>query len=785
MLLSALSVLMCVSMLVGSTFAWFTDSVTSGINKIVAGNLDIELEYYNGTEWLTVENATDLFSDENWEPGHAEVVYLKLSNLGSLDLKYQLGINIDNEISSVSVVNDEPFKLSDFILFSVVDGINGETAAFASRDAAIEAARDVTDGNKALSTQYFEADRMEAGQAPVYMALVLYIPKSVGNEMNFKKGAAVPTIDLGIKLVATQLASEEDSFGSDYDKDAWHPEMIIFTTDDLQAALEYGTDAQLGADIAVNDNVVLTANLDLGGKTLSAGSITATEDVEIINGTLVMPEDNKVYAQNGVTITLEDVVIDSDKISAYAGVGGTLVMNDVVFENTATSNPIQNYGGTLVMDNVTVAQSGDANTAWYSSAVQVINLIKYNAETGKYEILSQANTTINGGTYTGKKAVMISAPGGNVTINGGTFVGSEYAIQADFSPQNYTYGENYESVITINGGNFTGNIRATAAAKVVITGGNFSVDPTAYLAEGYIAVANADGTYTVKIDAVTGSDLIDKMKDPTATTIIAGENIDLNDTTYRDSSTMNSFTVKDGKTLNLNENSFVRPDGGSGSGIIIPANATTTVKNGSVVNEGDMTAVDIAVGACATFDHVDFVGNGDSMIRLRASNTAKTTIIFKDCTFKNAGVELAGMNGACEIDVQFIGCTFEGTYKMYDENGNALTDKHGHVHYTKKLISASSNYLFGNITFDTCTLDYDASEYRYTNSNGVIELSGTSNSYNETITLTLKNVTVSCKNALPVKYTSSAYKKNIVFVEEGTNTYTNNGVLVNHDGSAK
>ena len=50
LLLSALSLLMCVSMLIGSTFAWFTDSVTSGNNKIVAGNLDVALYHTNGTD---------------------------------------------------------------------------------------------------------------------------------------------------------------------------------------------------------------------------------------------------------------------------------------------------------------------------------------------------------------------------------------------------------------------------------------------------------------------------------------------------------------------------------------------------------------------------------------------------------------------------------------------------------------------------------------------------------------------------------------------------------------
>lgn len=43
LLLSILSMILCISMLLGTTYAWFTDSVTSGKNRINAGNLDVEL----------------------------------------------------------------------------------------------------------------------------------------------------------------------------------------------------------------------------------------------------------------------------------------------------------------------------------------------------------------------------------------------------------------------------------------------------------------------------------------------------------------------------------------------------------------------------------------------------------------------------------------------------------------------------------------------------------------------------------------------------------------------
>ena len=91
LLSSVISLLLCVAMLIGATFAWFTDSVTTGQNKIVAGNLDVELEYStDGANWNTVYENTNLFKPADqtlWEPGHTEYVYLRVRNAGSLALR--------------------------------------------------------------------------------------------------------------------------------------------------------------------------------------------------------------------------------------------------------------------------------------------------------------------------------------------------------------------------------------------------------------------------------------------------------------------------------------------------------------------------------------------------------------------------------------------------------------------------------------------------------------------------------------------------------------------------
>ncbi len=234
LLMSALSLLMCVSMLIGSTFAWFTDSVTSGNNIIKSGNLDIELEYWNGTTWADVKDATDILTNKLWEPGVTEVAYLRVANAGSLALKYQLGINILNEIAGKNQAN-ETFKLSDYIMFGVVENVNGETDAYTKDDAGRTEAIAAVTGAKKISAGYTKADSMIAGKE-LYLALVVYMPTSVDNVANHN-GTDVPQIDLGINVFATQMTAEEDSFNNQYDAAApWtgiipeaQPESLVLT----------------------------------------------------------------------------------------------------------------------------------------------------------------------------------------------------------------------------------------------------------------------------------------------------------------------------------------------------------------------------------------------------------------------------------------------------------------------------------------------------------------------------------------------------------------------------
>ena len=111
LLASVLSVVVCAAMLAGSTFAWFTDSVTSAGNIIKSGNLKVALEWANGTEALDMATWKDastgpIFNYSLWEPGYTEVRHVRISNKGNLALKYEIRIVANGEVSKLADVID-------------------------------------------------------------------------------------------------------------------------------------------------------------------------------------------------------------------------------------------------------------------------------------------------------------------------------------------------------------------------------------------------------------------------------------------------------------------------------------------------------------------------------------------------------------------------------------------------------------------------------------------------------------------------------------------------------
>ncbi len=348
---SMLSVVLCAGMLIGTTFAWFTDSVTCGRNQIVAGNLDVELEYATvvdtqaGTlsEWKTVQDATDLFADGLWEPGYAQVVYLRVENLGTLAVKYQLSVNIDAQTPGVNVAGEE-FLLSDYLQYGMV---KGQQTSFATRADAIAAV-----GNPVSLDTYTQAGNLLAGADPEYLALVVYMPETVGNEANYR-GQTAPKIELGVNLVATQDTVESDSFDNQYDVSA-----AITTESALKDALENGGSIMLFDNIVLTQDVNITKDVtvDLNGNTLSIDTLELNAgNATFTNGTIVT-EDNfdKIDIRPGanvpVTLQISDVKFVNERDHGNAVGSGVGNLTDDVLQTYTGGN-----GGriSLIVENCT------------------------------------------------------------------------------------------------------------------------------------------------------------------------------------------------------------------------------------------------------------------------------------------------------------------------------------------------------------------------------------------------------------------------------------------------
>ena len=200
-ILSVASLTLCVLMLIGTTFAWFTDSVTSGNNKITAGNLDIELYHSNGTVAdEAVTDSTKLFDVDFWEPGAVSYENFKVENIGTLDLKYDLAL----VFGEFNTVKDETYSLKDMLKAAVIDGTFSGSREDAEK-LEFKPLEDIVAENETLSV----------GASKEFAVVIYWEPNAneVDDLYNLNNGKLSSDgeplyIELGISLDATQLAAE-------------------------------------------------------------------------------------------------------------------------------------------------------------------------------------------------------------------------------------------------------------------------------------------------------------------------------------------------------------------------------------------------------------------------------------------------------------------------------------------------------------------------------------------------------------------------------------------------
>lgn len=254
---SIIALMLCFAMLLGTTFAWFTDSVTSDNNQIVAGNLDVELYHTNATvSNETVEGATDLFADVDagrWEPGAIAYEKFTVANEGNLAFKYQFALSATNP----TVVDGVSFAS---LLKVAVVGPNFDYSR--------EKIAQITEWESLAS--FFLYGQLEEGATETHGIVIWWEPSANDNLFNMNNGKTIEAkVDLGVTLIATQLGSEYDSFGNDYDSSA----------DGFVSTLYgFGSESDLNAFGGASSNL----GVENGSAVVNgAGATNTTENVEM------------------------------------------------------------------------------------------------------------------------------------------------------------------------------------------------------------------------------------------------------------------------------------------------------------------------------------------------------------------------------------------------------------------------------------------------------------------------------------------------------------------------
>ena len=448
---SVMAMVLCLAMLVGATFAWFTDTASTGVNKIQAGNLDVQLVDENGNslegKTLEFKKAANAAEGEAvlWEPGctyELPAVYVK--NNGKLALKYKVTIT----------------------------GINGS--------AKLNDVIDWTINDADLSADH----SLAAGATSEALTIKGHMKESAGNEyMN-------ESIDgIAITVAATQDTVESDSFHNQYDANAEYP-ITVTTGDELQTIVNNATapvNVVLMNSITTNNFVIpedKDVTLDLNGRTvtnaeshtiLNKGHLTLKDSSADKSGQIISLKGNTAALRNGDNAVC---VVEGGTISRDGANGNTWHVVENFGKMTFNGGKVvlKNGNGFAITNGWNYFDPGASTT----HAVMEINALELDtdssgikncrygdltvndvnvASTGYWALSNDylGTAVINGGTFTSTSFKAVSN-GAAMTVNGGTFDGT-----AGFFVQSYA------TSTVLNGGTYT-NMNVDALADYVGTG---------------------------------------------------------------------------------------------------------------------------------------------------------------------------------------------------------------------------------------------------------------------------------------------------------------------------
>ena len=365
---SALAILMCVAMLVGTTFAWFTDTASTAVNKIQAGNLDIELQMKdNDGNWVNAEGKTLPFLVEGkipaegtqilWEPGCTYFVpAVRVLNKGNLAVKFEYIPEALGVSGKLAEVLELVFKTFD------------------------------NDGNENPDVE-IEPDVLKPGEFSPAWSFGYHMLETAGNE--YQNATAT---GMCVTVVATQATYEKDSIDDQYDKDATYP------------VVEAANLADELNELADGSVITVTGTVDTAltiGKPVTINNLTATAPVTIASNGVTLnaanieykaPKTPALVVKSGVT----DVTITNSAITAATGDKGS---------HTAVSLPVSGkvvFTGNIVTNDYNGIEFGQAKTeALANGSIIANNTFKNvgNNAISIYRVAEGATVTIENNTF--------------------------------------------------------------------------------------------------------------------------------------------------------------------------------------------------------------------------------------------------------------------------------------------------------------------------------------------------------------------------------------------------
>ena len=185
----------------GTSIAWFHDETEEVRNVFNFAVFDLNVEYRNHhmTDYDTLEIDTNVFGDEDlFEPGLTQVVYLKVQNASTVDMRYKLSVDERGATIGKNVYGQDIY-LPNYLRYGVVFA-DGEELL--EREVAMAAADRDMDELQLNDYSEWDSETLAPGDVR-YVAIVVYMPKEVNNVANYR-GDNVPSVDMGLTIYAEQ-----------------------------------------------------------------------------------------------------------------------------------------------------------------------------------------------------------------------------------------------------------------------------------------------------------------------------------------------------------------------------------------------------------------------------------------------------------------------------------------------------------------------------------------------------------------------------------------------------